>query len=219
MTQTQSKYGIFNHNASRNSLFFLCLVYFSGAVGMLSPLRYWFISMTPASLLLSYFVLAGHQPEWTKGAKSYYLLAFLVGFWVEVLGINTGFPFGYYVYGSVLGPKVFGTPLLIGINWTIITYVSFSVTRRFFGALTQPILFALVAALIPTAIDVLIEPVAIHTGMWSWPTDGTPPLQNYLGWYAVSVILAFFYDKWLKDTQNKSDIWILALQVAFFVVL
>jgi bisanhydrobacterioruberin hydratase len=200
-------------------LYFLCLVYFCGVVGMQSQYSAWFVAMTPLSLLLSYCVMALHHERPAEQTAWYIALAWLVGYFVEVLGVNTGFPFGRYAYGTVLGPKLWNTPMLIGVNWTIMTYCSFYMVQRWLPKQTPLLVFALVAAFAPTLIDVIIEPVAIRFGMWSWLDTGTPPLQNYLGWYVTSFVLAVFFRLWLREVHNPAAGLILALQVLFFGVL
>ena len=38
----------------------------------------------------------------------------------EAIGVNTGLLFGTYEYGANLGFKIFGVPLIIGVNWTVL---------------------------------------------------------------------------------------------------
>lgn len=203
----------------RALLVFCGVVYFFGVVGMVSPFADWFISMTPLSLLLSFFTLWLHQDKHNRQTLLYWLSAALIGFGIEVIGVNTGWPFGHYVYGDVLGPKLLHTPLMLGVNWTLITYCSFYVLDRYLSGLPR-YLFAPVAALVPTAIDYLIEPVAIALGMWTWPSTAVPPLQNYLGWYATSFVLAVIWQMTMpRHMKNSAALVLLVLQVAFFVAL
>ncbi len=205
---------------SANLLLGFCTaVYFFGVAGMLSPAKPWFVSQTPLSLLLSYFILLWFHTPHTRGSAAYFLTAFALGLGVEMLGVNTGWPFGHYEYGSVLGPKVVGTPLVIGINWTLVTYCSFYALDRLLPRLPSPV-FALLAAAVPVSLDYFIEPVAIHFGMWHWPSTGLPPAENYAGWYVVSLLLALVW-RWAmpRALQNRAALPILGLQVAFFVVL
>ncbi|MCS7037527.1 MAG: carotenoid biosynthesis protein [Saprospiraceae bacterium] len=198
---------------------FCAAVYLFGVAGMLSPARPWFISQTPMSLLLSYAVLLLFHTPHTRGSAAYLFSAFAVGFGVEVLGVNTGWPFGHYEYGSVLGPKVAGTPLMLGINWTLVTYCSFYALDRVLPKLSV-VAFAPLAAALPTALDYLIEPVAIHFGMWTWPSTGLPPWQNYAGWYATSLLLAIVWRLTIPPSlQNRAALPLLGLQTAFFAVL
>jgi bisanhydrobacterioruberin hydratase len=200
-------------------LVFCCAVYFFGVLGMVSPAAAWFISLTPMSLLLSIFTLWLHQTSHTRKTTMYWLIAFLVGFGIEVIGVNTGWPFGHYVYGNVLGPKLMNTPYLLGVNWTLITYCSFYLVDRLLPNVRTGT-FVPIAALLPTAIDYLIEPVAIKLDMWTWPTTTTPPLQNYLGWYGTSFVLAIVWRLTMpRSLDNPAAMVLLALQIGFFALL
>jgi putative membrane protein len=63
-----------------------------------------------------------------------------------------------------------------------------------------------------------MEPVAIATGMWSWP-DGSIPLKNYMDWFLISGFL-FLMIRILKIEINNRIAGILfAMQVVFFLAL
>ena len=118
------------------------------------------------------------------------LTAFGLGFLAEVLGVHTGLLFGNYSYGTVLGWKVAEVPLTIGTNWLMLSYPCGSVIDRL--PVGTWVKIGLAAGLM-TLLDVLIEPVAVQLGFWSWHT-ATIPLTNYLGWYGVSaVVFGAFY--------------------------
>lgn len=60
-----------------------------------------------------------------------WLIVYLIGMIVELIGVNTGLLFGTYQYGENLGIKVFGVPFLIGINWGVITFLTANIANRF----------------------------------------------------------------------------------------
>lgn len=203
----------------RVSMVALLLVYGFGILGMYTPYNAWFISMTPLSLLLSYGLLWWNHPYSNAGSWIFGVLAFLIGYFSEVLGVNTGFPFGTYTYGTVLGPRLWNTPLLIGINWTIVTYTSNALITRIAPKGTRMGWLLLGGALLPTLLDILIEPVAIQLGFWSW-AGGEPPLQNYAGWFVVSWLIAVAYRNWMPEgLRNPVSLWLLGLQWLFFFAL
>jgi uncharacterized membrane protein len=55
-----------------------------------------------------------------------------IGFLAELLGTNTGFPFGKYYYTDFLDPKVFGVPEVVPLIWFVISYLTFSIARNVF---------------------------------------------------------------------------------------
>lgn len=195
---------------------FVGLVYMSGALGILSPYREWFIHMTPFSLLLSVVVLLWYHPVWKRWAVWWVVIAYTVGFLAEVIGVSTGLIFGDYTYGTVLGPRVWATPLLIGVNWLMVTYIANEAVYRWWAGRLPVWISTCIAALLCTALDWWIEPVAIALGFWTWTTP-LPPLHNYVGWFCVSWLLAMLYatcvGTWLR---NDFAPWLLGMQVLFF---
>jgi uncharacterized membrane protein len=202
------------------TVFFIILVYVSGISGMYSLWRDWFVALTPVSLLLSVGFLLWHHPVWTAGTYRWCVLAFLAGFGAEVLGVNTGFPFGDYTYGAVLGPGLWNTPFMIGVNWLMVTYCCSEAWYRLAEGWRLPlVLHAAGIATLCTALDWLIEPVAIRLGYWSW-AGAVPPLQNYVGWWVVSWLIACAYGVWMGPSlRNNFALLLLGLQVLFFLCL
>ena len=47
-------------------------------------------------------------------------IAFLIGFGAEVIGVNTSYLFGNYVYGVNLGPKLLNVSIVIGLLWGVL---------------------------------------------------------------------------------------------------
>lgn len=205
--------------AQQFALYFTILVYVSGLIGMHTAWRDWFISMTPFTLLLSTAVLLWWQPLHTARTRAWALGAFLIGYGSEVIGINTGLIFGDYTYSGVLGPQIWSTPPMIGINWLLVTYLVNEAVWRFLPTRTSPFLGAIIAAIGCTAFDYLVEPGAISLNYWSWST-GLPPFENYVGWFFVSLIISMSYTKTMSaGLRNTAAPVLLVLQLLFFAVI
>ena len=122
----------------------------------------------------------------------------VVGFtWLlELVGSNTGFPFGTYDYSSLLQPHVAGVPVVVPFAWFAMAIPAREVVRAL-GARRgwQRVLFGAAAL---TAWDVFLDPQMVTEGYWQWATDGWYrgiPLTNYVGWMiggaVVMTILEF----------------------------
>ena len=135
-----------------------------------------------------------------------------LGYAVEVLGVNTGFPFGDYTYGSALGVKLFATPLLIGLNWVVLIYTFSSVVNVLLSK-SSKWLQAAASATWLMLFDVLVEPVAIALDFWQWE-NVTVPLENYLAWWALSLIFSVMMMQLNK--VNPVVWWVLVCQLFFF---
>ena len=80
------------------------------------------IKATPLNLLLMCGLIIYTQKVKNISFFILILLCFVVGMLVEILGTSTGWLFGTYIYGSMLGPGINKVPFMIGINWFIIIY-------------------------------------------------------------------------------------------------
>ena len=121
---------------------------------------------------------------------------------IESIGVVTGFPYGAFRYGDVLGPKVLGVvPYLLPVTYLplVIGAVSaawdtWSTRGRIFNVLG--------AAVLLTLIDGVLDPGAAALGFWVW-TDGGfyygVPSGNYLGWLlsgAIASAIALAVGRW-----------------------
>jgi putative membrane protein len=145
-----------------------------------------------------------------------YLVIFLAGYLVELIGVNTNYLFGSYTYGDALGIKILNVPPLIGLNWLIIIISGASIARTFFK--NKPIWFiAIISAIICTLLDVIIEPVAIKFDFWSWD-DGSIPIYNYVCWLVFSFLFSLLYLR-NKVHVNKIGVYTYGVWVLFFTFL
>jgi putative membrane protein len=200
---------------SRVAKIIVVLWYLVGIAGfMIQPLRPLFQVLTPwgmvvTAILLMYF----HEPQNLKSWLAFAGIA-LAGYFTELIGVNTQLLFGNYIYGNALGFKLWNTPLIIGLNWLVLVYCISALTK----SMRDRWYFPLIGATAMVAFDWLMEPVAIATGMWSWP-DGSIPLKNYMDWFLISGFL-FLMIRILKIEINNRIAGILfAMQVVFFLAL
>lgn len=167
------------------------------------------LGMVMATVILMIF----HEPAKLKSWLMFSGIA-LTGFLVELIGVNTGRLFGHYEYGVALGPKLWNTPLVIGLNWLVLIYCVSTllnpIRRRWY--------FPLAGALMMVAFDFLMEPVAMDTGMWQW-ADGMIPVKNYMDWLIVSGLLFLLIRLFKVEFTNRIALLLLMMQAMFFLVL
>ena len=128
-----------------------------------------------------------------KDALSFALLYLLVGNSFETLGVATGFPFGSYYFTDVMGPKLFHVPILLGLAYVGIGYISWTlallILKETRGQLAGATIFTVpvVASFIMVAWDFSTDAVwstLVHC--WICPKGGAffgVPVSNFLGWY------------------------------------
>ena len=201
-------------NIENISIALIWLFHVSGILGIIYVNSNWFISFTPLNLTLNFILLLIN----CKGNKRFItiiLLGFFIGMITEILGVQYGWIFGDYQYGSQLGTKLMGVPLLIGVNWAILTVITGAIAQQFYFNKFMRVLIGVGLMLF---LDLLMEPLAPVFDFWIFDGEEAP-LQNYLGWAAVAIFLQFGY-YFLKVRINGSFPYHLyLLQIIFFSVL
>lgn len=200
----------------KNTTFLLMIFYAVGLIGFSIPvLQPSFFRLTPFTILLSIALLFWfHQGYPLKFILLSLFIAF-AGFFIEVAGVHTGIIFGEYVYGNALGFKLFDTPLMIGINWLMLVYGSYVISSRLEMHL---IARSLLGAFLMTAYDMVLEPVAIHSDMWTWE-GGIIPLRNYLAWFGISLFFHLLLHLFKVRLENKIASALFKIQFVFFLLL
>jgi len=171
--------------------------------------------VTPLHLVLvTGLLLAFH-----RGYNRYFLVfafsAFTIGMVTEIIGVNTGLIFGDYSYGSVLGPKILGVPLMIGVNWFLMVYVTAGIWHRIIG---NDFLAALAGAALMVAMDFNLEPVAIKLDFWQWES-ATIPFSNYISWFLIAFVIQVLYRKLNFAKENVLTFFVFLNLLLFFFLL
>ncbi|MFD2034463.1 carotenoid biosynthesis protein [Belliella marina] len=196
--------------------FIITIFHVVGLLGMAMPLlRPYFQFLTPFHLLLCTGLLFYFHKNWNLAFFLFIFLAFGLGYGSEVMGVQTGFPFGNYVYGPVLGFRLFEVPLLIGVNWLLLVYVSGEIFHR---RISNDYLAAAAGATIMVMLDILIEPVAVKLDFWDWK-DGIIPVSNFVGWFFVAFFIQLVYRKLSFIKSNPLSLYLLINLAAFFTLL
>jgi len=195
----------------------VCLSVFAvGAVGLIMPeYRAIFADFSWANLLMVFGLMVLNHTAINKTFWRFIGITYLVGFTVELVGVNTGLLFGEYVYGNALGFKLFGTPLMIGVNWVICVWSIGAVLHNWM----LPVWYkAALGAAILVALDMLLEPVAMALDFWQWAGNEIPT-QNYLMWWLVSYVLLNLYFRWMHEKPSVFTQFIFWLLLVFFGLL
>ena len=215
------------------AIFLAALFHISGTIGILfTDYKKWFIANTPLNLLLMLVLFWWVQEEKTTKFYSYSVVCFVVGMGTEMIGVNTGYIFGNYQYGSVMGIKWMGVPFLIGVTWVTVMLCCGNIMQQLYqwvenradGQLDmktnnwQKIAVLFDAALLAVSFDWLMEPVAVKLGFWQWQ-NGVIPNYNYLCWFVISFALQWLYRKMDFKKPNQFSHHLLVIQTLFFLTL
>jgi len=211
-------------------LFISLLFHVTGLLGILfTPYKDWFVNNTPVVLLTMFLLLTNSQIKSFKAYILFSFIAFMTGMVTEIIGVNTGLLFGNYAYGEVLGPKIYGVPFLIGLNWFVIVYCAGALLTQGVELLknklqikingfASSILVIIGGAAITTCFDFILEPVAVKLHFWSWE-NGQIPLLNYLCWFIISAFLLGVKMYFKSIRINSFAISLLIIQALFFLML
>jgi len=191
------------------------LFHFSGVFGISSAYKDWFLQFTPLVLLFSTAFLFWNIDLIQKKLIIAFTLVFILGFAAELIGVHTGILFGSYTYGGNLGPKLWGVPFSIGINWAALCLGSAYVSHYLKGPMWLKIP---IVAMIPVAIDYYIEPLCAALDFWHWQSQNVP-LSNYTTWYICSLLFVGVFQMVLSKSTNRFAIYFLLIQFLFFVSL
>lgn len=195
------------------SIIILIAFYVSGVIGILTNNQTIdFLSLTPLNLLINAVLLFLNHQKGTKKQVIVFLIIAVVGFFIEAIGVNTGLIFGNYVYKTTLGWKFLETPLIIGVNWILLTCaVVYSVESKIKSKLG----IAFASACLLVLLDVLIEPVAVQYDFWSW-SETSVPIKNYVAWFIISFIFCYTIAYYKGQSKNNLAPYLLILQFMFF---
>lgn len=192
----------------------LVIFYSVGIVGTHIPnYKDSFFNLSYFNLILSFIILIIARNDKSIAFWRFIGFAFLIGMSVEWIGVHTGLLFGDYYYGKNLGYKFFGVPLVIGINWAMLTVVSASIINKIN---TKVIVKILLGTLVMTFFDMIMEPVAIKSDFWYWK-DEIVPLFNYVCWFLISLVLQIIYFRFNLVESNKVYNLLLLCMTLFFV--
>src|SRR5205809_1017851 len=119
----------------------------------------------------------------------------------EFSSTRIGIPFGLYHYtGSTRGQELFiaDVPFMDFLSFTFLAYASFCLARAALAGRRMPRwTHALVTGVLMTALDMVIDPLAVRGDRWFlgrifyYPDGGAyfgVPLSNFAGWTIVGAV-------------------------------
>ncbi|MBP6945129.1 carotenoid biosynthesis protein [Patescibacteria group bacterium] len=129
---------------------------------------------------------------------------------IEGIGVNTGFPYGSFVYLDGLGPLLVGVPLLLPLAWVPLMLAAWQIAARVTNNVASTIFLS---AWILLAIDLVLDPGAVALGLWKYQAGGMyhdVPWTNFMGWILSSSLGAWLTTSSLRITKGSLFYWCLA---------
>lgn len=211
-------------------LFFatLALVMLDAYVNLVDPKNLELVNILTliAPVLLFAFHAIGYL-GW-KQTVVFVIGAGVFGWGYEVAGIETGVLFGgaYHYNSEKLGPLVAGVPVLIPVFWIVFSYTAYCVTNALWlwkgqvlpnyknDELKTVMKLMFQDCLIVISIDLLMDPLFVHEGFWTWEVPGAYygiPIGNFIGWGVVALIISmglrtyqYYHPQSVSTAMNKT---------------
>ncbi|MGE4414138.1 MAG: carotenoid biosynthesis protein [Bacteroidales bacterium] len=188
------------------------------AIPLTRPL---FLFILPLSLLFVFAAVLYHHKRWDAKFIYFGISVATLSFLIEMAGVKTGLVFGIYSYKGSLGAELFETPLIIGVNWLMLTYCSAAimnyVAKRSAGFMGSA-LKAAGGALLMLAYDFVAELVAPVMNMWEFK-DMRPPAENYVMWFALALTFHITLNALGIQARGKPAMALFLLQMVFFLAI
>src|SRR5579871_5645591 len=151
-----------------------------------------------------------------RGILVFAAICTVIGNVVENVGIATGFPFGRYEFLELMGPRVIHVPVLLGLAYVGMAYVSWMLACLIVGQAKRRVAaLPVVASVIMVTWDWAQDPVwATLLHAWRW-RDGGPwfgvPLSNYFGWFLTAFLIyrafSLYLRRWPSDAGRGAGRW------------
>jgi bisanhydrobacterioruberin hydratase len=195
--------------------YLLISVHVAGILGFIL-LGKWFWHLSWFNLGLCTFIILFFSQQKIDAILLPFLLAAGIGFAAEVIGVKTGFPFGYYLYGHAFGIKLLAVPIMIGVNWAMLNYCCIQILKTF--KLKNNWLLIIGTAALMTGMDYLIEQVCMYYDFWYFQ-QGKAGIANYISWFCISGLISYFTLKKFSNHYNSMAVKLFYCQLFFFISL
>lgn len=129
----------------------------------------------------------------------YVIIAMVIGYVAELIGIHTGWIFGAYHYNAAENRGLMGgVPLSIPIMYAILLYagnfICIALSKKFLAKKNLWVL-SLMTGFILMLKDVVTDPLQSTVyRVWIWDNGGdyfSVPIHNFIGWFAVFAVMTF----------------------------
>ena len=202
---------------NRKAISFIIIFHLIGLIGLSIPFsRPLFLSIVPWHLLLMFALIVLNHHQINGRFLLFMGSIFILGFAAEWTGIHKHWLFGEYIYGSTLGIKLLGVPLIMCINWFLLIYSTGVLMQR--SRLKSAFFRVMTGTFILVLLDLLIEPVAIRLDYWHW-IAGSVPLKNYMCWFLAALIMLTLFELSGFKKQRIVASVLLCAQFIFFGIL
>jgi putative membrane protein len=178
------------------------LMLLASAEALLGPLNFNPYLVLFGTIVMRLPLVAGVAPLTDRRAVAALGLLTLYAYGIELLGVTTGWPYGFFEYGVELGPMLFGkVPLGLPVFFFPLVLNSYLLVSLLLGdrAASTPLrLGATIGTVL--AMDLVLDPGAVALGFWQYDLTGVAvtyydvPWTNYAGWVLSATVAVLAFD-------------------------
>ena len=194
------------------AIIILWLFHISGILGISVGFKDWFANKTPLNLLIMFVALIVFFPLDSIKKWGLFLCFGVLGILAEYLGVTFGLFFGEYAYGNNFGPKIYGVPLLIGVNWALLTFICGAIANKMSD---NVFLKSLLGTFMMLFLDLFMEKVAPIFDFWAF-SGGYAPVDNYIAWGIISFIFHLVFHLFKTQGKFQISLHLYLVQLVFF---
>lgn len=202
-------------NLTKIFLFIIWLNQLFGVFGILIIDFDLFLSLSPISLIFTFLIVFHFNIEVSYKSFVIIIFIFFLSIISEIIGVNYGLLFGSYYYGENLGYSIYGVPLVIGLNWVVLTVSCGNIASYFFKK--NKYLSIFIGSLLMLILDVIMEQVSGNIDFWYFNDESL--IFNYITWFLLGVCNQYLYQS-LNYTKNLViSVNVYLSFIAFFLLL
>ena len=187
-----------------------------GFVGLAIPYTFtFFVVLMPLAIVVALgMLIVGHQrpTDWRFFAAMG--IWFVLSYVVELLRVHAFFLDEVFIFGDSLGPVLIGVPMLIGLCWVALLYISGAIAERL---KTNVVMKVLAASGLVVFFDIVLELVAHKLDLWYWMWN--IPLWNYLMWFVVALVMFTIMKLLQVNIENRLALPMYVTLIVFMLLL
>ena len=202
-------------NLNNIFLFIIWLNQLFGAFGILSIDSNLFLSLSPISLVITFLIVMYSNTKFSLRSQISVIIIFLLSMISEIIGVNSGLLFGSYYYGENLGCSFYGVPLVIGLNWVVLTVSCGNIAIYIFKE--NKFLSILFGSFLMLLLDIIMEQVSGDIDFWYFNDQNLT--FNFITWFMLGICNQYLHQNYINQKNLIISINIYLSFIMFFLAL
>jgi uncharacterized membrane protein len=157
--------------------------------------------VAPSAFALSF--LHARRAVGARRAAGELLALAAYGYALEAVAIGL---FGSHTYGTAWRVAPGGVPVAVALVWSALISSAMALAAR--SGWPSAEARAAAAALVAVSLDLLMEPVAVRSGLWRWTPAGPwlgVPIGNFVGWAVIVAAYALGAERFAGEGPTARE--------------